>query len=71
VKTFSLPYVGIMERSKTWGKTSVITLCIIIFAGFAAAASVDPGLAHGEFPVWFISVLGIFGLFVLFLVQRR
>ncbi|MCK9591952.1 MAG: hypothetical protein M0Q91_08090 [Methanoregula sp.] len=61
-----------MKRLKTWGKTSVITLlCIIVFIGFAATAAVDPGQGPVEFPVRIISALGIFGLFILFLVQRR
>lgn len=71
MKTFSVPSIG-MIRSKTAGKTSIITLlCIFVFVGFAAAAGVDPGLGHGEFPVWLISAFGIVGLFILFFVQCR
>ena len=70
MKPVSVP-CGTMERTIKWGKTSVITLYIVIFLGIAAATRVDPGLSQGEFPTWFISTLGIFGLFILLLVQRR
>jgi hypothetical protein len=70
MKTLSVP-CGTMERTIKWGKTSIITLYIVIFFGVATATRVDPGLNHGEFPIWFISALGIFGLFILLLVQRR
>ncbi len=70
MKTLSVS-CGTMERTIKWGKTSVITLGIVIFFGFAAAAGVDPALMHGEFPIGLISALGIFGLFILVLVQRR
>ncbi len=67
-----VPGVGMIKRLKIWGKTSVITLlCIVVFIGFAATADVDPGPGPVEFPVRVISALGIFGLFILFLVQRR
>ncbi len=60
-----------MERTIKWGKTSVTSLYIVIFIGLAAATRVDPGLSQGEFPIWFFSALGIFGLFILLLIQGR
>jgi hypothetical protein len=70
VKPVSVP-CGTMERTIKWGKTSIITLYIVIFLGLAAATRVDPLLSQDGFPVWFISAIGIFGLFILLLVQHR